>query len=405
MIVFKKNIEQSVLEKKNIAYIKSLGWTIILGVIIEFINTISVQQFHTSSTSALTFLIYAIVLMIIMSKVLKYKGFYLKGVLVYFLILTFFLLNYMIFENSRLYLLETNMLLVYFFFIPIAIFVVSKINNWNVALSILCKFAYLAVLLSTMGIVLVGYVEHISYMEFSYSLLPFIMILYCALRTKFTIINLVALLASFTNVLVFGARAPILYLLVFIVLYEFIKLRKSGIIPVIICAMAVILSLILLFSFSNEILILLMKLEELTDSRFLTKMLNNQLLESNTRNAIYDEARYALENMEFGMYGLFGDRLVVSSVYVHNIFYEILLSFGYVFGTLFILLLIFIITKAIIFNKDTISKVFALFFTAAFFLRFFVSGSFVIEGDFYLYIAAMLNICRVKGDILEDEES
>ncbi|MGM1387817.1 hypothetical protein [Bacillus cereus group sp. BceL293] len=405
MIVFKKNIEQSVLEKKNIAYIKSLGWTIILGVIIEFINTISVQQFHTSSTSALTFLIYAIVLMIIMSKVLKYKGFYLKGVLVYFLILTFFLLNYMIFENSRLYLLETNMLLVYFFFIPIAIFVVSKINNWNVALSILCKFAYLAVLLSTMGIVLVGYVEHVSYMEFSYSLLPFIMILYCALRTKFTIINLVALLASFTNVLVFGARAPILYLLVFIVLYEFIKLRKSGIIPVIICAMAVILSLILLFSFSNEILILLMKLEELTDSRFLTKMLNNQLLESNTRNAIYDEARYALENMEFGMYGLFGDRLVVSSVYVHNIFYEILLSFGYVFGTLFILLLIFIITKAIIFNKDTISKVFALFFTAAFFLRFFVSGSFVIEGDFYLYIAAMLNICRVKGDILEDEES
>lgn len=405
MIVFKKNIEQSVLEKKNTAYIKSLGWTIILGVIIEFINTISVQQFHTSSTSALTFLIYAIVLMIIMSKVLKYKGFYLKGVLVYFLILTFFLLNYMIFENSRLYLLETNMLLVYFFFIPIAIFVVSKINNWNVALSILCKFAYLAVLLSTMGIVLVGYVEHVSYMEFSYSLLPFIMILYCALRTKFTIINLVALLASFTNVLVFGARAPILYLLVFIVLYEFIKLRKSGIIPVIICAMAVILSLILLFSFSNEILILLMKLEELTDSRFLTKMLNNQLLESNTRNAIYDEARYALENMGFGMYGLFGDRLVVSSVYVHNIFYEILLSFGYVFGTLFILLLIFIITKAIVFNKDTISKVFALFFTAAFFLRFFVSGSFVIEGDFYLYIAAMLNICRVKGDILEDEES
>jgi len=148
-----------------------------------------------------------------------------------------------------------------------------------------------------------------------------------------------------------------------------------------------------------------MKLEELTDSRFLTKMLNNQLLESNTRNAIYDEARYALENMGFGMYGLFGDRLVVSSVYVHNIFYEILLSFGYVFGTLFILLLIFIITKAIVFNKDTISKVFALFFTAAFFLRFFVSGSFVIEGDFYLYIAAMLNICRVKGDILEDEKS
>ncbi|MBZ3764069.1 hypothetical protein COJ41_27450 [Bacillus thuringiensis] len=405
MIVFKKNIEQSVLEKKNIAYIKSLGWTIILGVIIEFINTISVQQFHTSSTSALTFLIYAIVLMIIMSKVLKYKGFYLKGVLVYFLILMVFLLNYMIFENSRLYLLETNMLLVYFFFIPIAIFVVSKINNWNVALSILCKFAYLAVLLSTMGIVLVGYVEHVSYMEFSYSLLPFIMILYCALRTKFTIINLVAFLASFTNVLVFGARAPILYLLVFIVLYEFIKLRKGGIIPVIMCAMAVILSLILFFFFSNEILTLLMKLEELTDSRFLTKMLNNQLLESNTRNAIYDEARYALENMGFGMYGLFGDRLVVSSVYVHNIFYEILLSFGYVFGTLFILLLIFIITKAIVFNKDTISKVFALFFTAAFFLRFFVSGSFVIEGDFYLYIAAMLNICRVKGDILEDEKS
>lgn len=401
MIFFKASSKKPIAERKNVAYLNSLGLTFILGIIVEFVNTISVQRFHILNTTLLTFLMYTTVLTIIMLRVLKYKGFTLKGLIVYFLILIFFLLNYMVFENSRLYLLKPNMLLIYFFFVPIALFVVSGISNWNMMLSSFSKFAYLAITLSTLGILLVGYTEHISYMEFSYSLLPFIMILYYKLRTKFTPISLVTFFIGFINILVFGARAPILFLVLFAVLYEFIRLRKSGVIPILIFTMILIFLLIIVVFFYDTIILLLVKLAELTNSRFLIKMLNNELLESNTRNVIYDEARYALDHMGFGMYGLFGDRLVVSSVYVHNIFYELLLSFGYIFGTIFIALLFFIITKAVVFNKDIVSKVVAVFFTTAFFLRFFVSGSFVIEGNFYLYIAAMLNICRIKGGMLK----
>lgn len=392
-------------EKRNISYLNSLAWVLLISVVLEFVNTVLKQRFSLTSTTQITLAIYSIVLIMSMFKVLKYKGFKVKGVITYFLILMFFAINYVMFENSQTYLLDKNMLLIYLFYIPISIFVIGSIKDWNEALNIFQKFAYFAVFLSTLGITVVGYSDFLSYMEFSYSLLPFISILYYAFRQNLKLINLIAFLVGFIDILVFGARAPILFLLVFIVLYEIIRLRESKILPKITMILICILLVMVLTLFNDKIIHFVIRIAELTNSRFLIKMLNRELLISHTRSLIYEEANYALKNMGLNIYGLFGDRLLVNAIYVHNIFYELLLSFGYIFGLISILALLFLIAKAIVFNKDTTLKIMAILFTTALFLRYLVSGSFVIEGNFYIYIAIMLNICVNAREKINNEKS
>ena len=134
-------------------------------------------------------------------------------------------------------------------------------------------------------------------------------------------------------------------------------------------------------------------------------MLNGELLISSTRSLIYEQANYALKNMGLSIYGLFGDRLFVDSIYVHNIFYELLLSFGYIFGGISIIALLVLIIKAIMFNKNNNLKIIAILFTTSLFLRYLVSGSFVIEGNFYIYIAIMINICINSKEKMKYEKS
>ena len=392
-------------DKRNNSYINSLAWVLLISVLLQFVNTILRHRFHLISTSQITLFIYSIILMLNIFKAIKYKSFKVRGVIIYFLIIMFFAINYIIFENSRNYLLSKNMFLIYLFYIPLSILLVGSIKNWNGALKIFQKYAYIAVFLGTLGMIVVGYLNFVNYMEFSYSLLPFISILYYSFRQNFKIINLITFMIGFIDILIYGARAPILFLLLFILLYEIIRLRKTKMLSKISMITFYMILLVFLTLFQNKIIYFMIKLSELTNSRFIVKMLNGELLISSTRSLIYEQANYALKNMGLSIYGLFGDRLFVDSIYVHNIFYELLLSFGYIFGGISIIALLVLIIKAIMFNKNNNLKIIAILFTTSLFLRYLVSGSFVIEGNFYIYIAIMINICINSKEKMKYEKS
>lgn len=392
-------------EKRNIAYLKSLSWVLLLSVFLDFINTILKVKFGMSSTTQITLSIYIVLLLAIYIQVFKYKGFTVKRVGIYLLVLLFFFLNYVLFENSRSYLSETNMMLVYFYYIPISIFVVAQIDNWSYASEIFQKFSYLSIILCSIGITLVDYSNSLNYMEFSYSILPFIVFIYYSFRRKPQLINFIAFLVGFANVLVFGARAPILFLILFIIMYEIIHFKARGKFTIVIFLILGSTVILTIFVFNDALTNLLMQFAESSNSRFLTKIFNNQLIESQGRDVIYSEANYALENMGLEIYGVFGDRQVVSAIYVHNIIYEFLLSFGYLLGSIFLLIILYLIVRTILLSKIEINKNMAMIFTVALFLRYFISGSFVIEGNFYIYIAIMLNLCSKTGEIVKNEKS
>lgn len=384
-----------VVERKNVAYLTCLAWVLIISVVLEFVNTGLTYKIGLQNTKQVTFLMHFLVLTASMLSVYKYKGFTVKGIVIYFTILVFFAVNYVFFENSRVFLLDTNMLLVYCFYLPIVIFVTGSITDWAKIVPVFQKFSYYAVLLGTIN--LMGYSGFLNYMGFSYSLLPFIVILYYSFRQDFKLLNLVAFIVGFIDILIFGARAPILFLFTFIVLYEAINFKKTNILLKLAVSCFCLALGSIFFLVSDKINERLIQIADMTQSRFLTKMLGGQLVESNARGLIYEQANDALYNMGVNIYGLFGDRLVVNAVYVHNIFYELLLSFGLIIGSLCILLLSLLIGKRIFFNKDRTARNIALIFTTALFMRYFVSGSFVIEGYFYIFLSVLLNLRYASG--------
>lgn len=402
-----KNIklEEIDLNKKDLAFSLVLGFVLILNVILLFVNSLLTQVIYLSDTSIFTFFLYSVLTVYAFVKALKFKSFNLKKIYMYMLILTVYLINFMIFEPSRSYLLSIEMLLIYFFFIPIGIFIVSQIQNWNLALEVLKRFAYIAIFLSTIGITIIGYSENVNYMEFSYSLLPFIVLVYFKFRETNSLFNLFVFFIAFYNILILGARAPVLFLILFIVVLEFNKIRKKGIFYLVVSLIFLLLIYMTYILMDDIFLNFLYQLEQTTNSRFLTKMLDNQLIESDARSVLYTEAASALKYLGFGMYGLFGDRLIVNEIYVHNIFYEVFLSFGYILGIIFFSIFILIVAKILFTSKNSVNKYVALIFTTALFLRYLVSGSFVVEGNFYIYAAVLINLYYNSGRLTRNEKS
>lgn len=382
--------------KKNYLYINYLSLTIFITILLNFINIGLMVVFNIQNTKIVTFFVYAIVLFFSMLTVYKNNDFTIKKILIYFLFLLFFQINHIFFKNSRNYLSETNMFLIYLFFLPISIFIIGSISNWDYFTSVFSKYARYAIILGTLSIVFFGISDYIDYMQFSYSLLPFILVLYYSFRKNGTTIDFIFFIIGFIDIIVFGARATILFSFAFILIYEFLFFLGDDVLNKIFKLSFFCFAGFVLLILSTNIKRILELFAELTGSRFLTKLFEHQILKSTARNLIYSEAIEAIKKMGFRIYGLFGDRMVVNSTYVHNIFLEFLLSFGIVFGSIFIIILLSLIFKATIFKSDTNLRFIATLFTFAFFLRFLISGSFVIEGNFYLYVAIILNINNIN---------
>ncbi|RXJ02252.1 hypothetical protein DS745_07640 [Anaerobacillus alkaliphilus] len=382
--------------KKNIAFLNCLVLVIFISPLLNILNTSLIKIINLTNTSIITSILYLVVLIICMYHVVKYRNLTIKRLLVYFMFLIFFFLHYIFFETSRQYLVSVDMLIIYLFYIPISIFLISGITDWKDFKKIAPKYGKLTVIISTLGITVVGIQEHISYMAFSYSILPFLAILYYSFRENKSIIDLVFFAIGLIGMVFFGARGPILFLLLFICLYEMITFNYSkG------SSRLLKLTIFLLFGFvffliNNWITSFLSNSTIANDSRFLSKIMEGELTNSNARTQIYIEARSAIENMGVSINGLFWDRYVVNASYVHNVFYELLLSFGLIFGAVFIILLLLLIAKTTLLKRDKSLRILSILFVVSFFLRFIISGSFIIEGNFYLFIALLLNIKSQK---------
>ena len=146
-------------------------------------------------------------------------------------------------------------------------------------------------------------------------------------------------------------------------------------------------------------------------SHIARKILSGNILASSTRDVIYEEAIYQIKNMGLNVYGLFGDRIRLDTFghvggyttnYVHNIFLELLLSFGWIIGSICIIALMYrIVTRLFTKNNEYSTVVFAL--CCMFFLRLLVSSSFLIEGGFVLLLGVLHNR-YYRYDITEVDE-
>ena len=327
-----------------------------------------------------------------------------KFLLIYFVAIFIFLINYKIHPDNHEYL---NALIIPFFFMCLPAYIYSmSIKNWQIFKSIMHKASFIVFIFGAiLGILILSgkaflgsYSMALSY----YMLLPAIIFLNKLLE-RFSLKLLIFFLISIVIILSLGSRGAILCLGLFIVL----KLLRNIILATSYTGFfqtLVIIGLIIIIFLQIDKIIVFLNTTMLyfgIESRTLRLLLSDEISLSGRENIYSSVINALVENPLLGI-GLGADRKFTTTGYVHNFYLEVLANFGVVVGSLFLILLTFLIIKSLfIKNKDLYSLV--IMWISLGFIHLMVSSSYLIDIKFWIFMGLITNLLIVKRSHVDEE--
>ena len=234
-----------------------------------------------------------------------------------------------------------------------------------------------------------------GYMNFSYDLLLPTIILLFGYFTKRKLIYLIGGIVGSFVMFFCGARGPLLCLLISMVLYVLFMSEKQS--SKIMVVLAVSFAAVIMFVFWDSIIQLLYGVADSigVNSRILEKIADGTLTDDSGRSTVRTQLR---EQLNLFGHGLFGDRVITEGRYAHNIFLEILVEFGLIFGTLLSILLLLIILGGLL-TKDKEKRLLFIVFFSSSFVKLMMSSSYLSkEPAFYCLLGVCLS-CFLKDDV------
>lgn len=241
-------------------------------------------------------------------------------------------------------------------------------------------------------------------MGLSYKLLiPAVLMLY-RLFKKFDIKYLILSVALIVIMVLQGSRGPLVSLVCFAVIYQFINISENRKKVLRNMAVLVLLSVLFIIYLPN----FLQWIADISDkfgfsSKFLRVMLEGNFFISNGRDAVAEGAIDIIRNNPFGN-GLFGERPIIGT-YCHNIFLEFFVDFGVLFGGIFCVAYILMVLKKFrsknIAERNVINIIFC-----AFLIKLFFSGSFWSETAFFAFLAFLIkpHYSLVRNDVVKNRK-
>lgn len=344
--------------------------------------------------SKLIFILYAVVYFVFIIIILNYPISLKRISSLLIIYLLYFFLYWTSPQEMKSLYFGIKFIMIYVFYLPYSVLIFSKIEDFSPLLDskriescnsllIICSFLIKYILKDQTG-----------YMPFSYYLLP-IWILFCfRYIQKPSIFKTFVFLVLLLEGIVYGARGPLIWL-VFSIIFFFILNQKE-------LNKKIRLSVhsIIVLSFSSFIVIglvffLVTILEKLniSQSYILNRVESGNLTQSSGRSTMINTAvNYLINDMGPTVNGLFFDRtIMLDNMYVHNVFLETLLDFGWVFGTSIIGLLAYFIVSTFI-SATIRNRKIIIFLIASFFLKFLLTGSIYEDYNFIIYLSLMFAI-------------
>lgn len=344
--------------------------------------------------SKLIFILYAVVYFVFIIIILNYPISLKRISSLLIIYLLYFFLYWTSPQEMKSLYFGIKFIMIYVFYLPYSVLIFSKIEDFSPLLDskriescnsllIICSFLIKYILKDQTG-----------YMPFSYYLLP-IWILFCfRYIQKPSIFKTFVFLVLLLEGIVYGARGPLVWL-VFSIIFFFILNQKE-------LNKKIRLSVhsIIVLSFSSFIVIglvffLVTILEKLniSQSYILNRVESGNLTQSSGRSTMINTAvNYLINDMGPTVNGLFFDRtIMLDNMYVHNVFLETLLDFGWVFGTSIIGLLAYFIVSTFI-SATIRNRKIIIFLIASFFLKFLLTGSIYEDYNFIIYLSLMFAI-------------
>ncbi len=382
-------------KKKNIIKDSDTFIGIVLGM--AFLKTIVLQFLHLiygANNSNLAIIVYGFLFIYLFYGLIKFKLINHKKFLCYLLVLFFFFICYVLGPHKcQKYYFDIEMLLSYFYYIPIAIFLIPDIKKPLAILDCIAIFRYVSVIIAAYMLFVGSYstAEQDNYMEFSYALLPFVICSFYTAFNKSKILDYGLYVLGIILMVYYGARTPLVISLSFPLIMAILSDRDSKNRRKRAVVIGSVLVVFIVFIFNSSVIVgALGRFGSNVGSYALMKLEANAFTESAGRDNIYDNAIMILSQDYLKPYGLFSDRILLDVIYVHNIFLELFFNFGVFGGGIIALVLVILIIKSAYVNWHGDASYLLIFFLLVVFLRFILSGSYLIEGMSYVHLALLL---------------
>lgn len=311
-------------------------------------------------------------------------------ILIYSITGIVYLLNYIVFPINTAYLNDVFLDII-LICLPCFIYSIS-ITNSKVMELITQKAGMIiyAVAISLGLLIFIGKVSIESYsMSLSYYLLlPTIIYLrlhFETYRVKYLILSALSVLLIFA----IGSRGAIMCLGVYIIFYYLINMKKMTLRRLIFHIAALLLTFIFIVFYRDILLFVYNALESQgIQSRSIILFLEGGIYLSGREEIYAKIMEQIMLNPFFGI-GIAGDRVYLNGLYSHNIFLEIILEFGLIFGTVIILLLGFLIVKSL-FSKNKKAANHVLVWFSVGFVPLIVSSSYLTYFEFWIFLGVAL---------------
>lgn len=372
---------------------KKISLSIMSPFVILMMQSFILYYFNMLGTSTgaalqlMSKIIVALLFLYSLSAVLKRSSF--LFIFIYSLSIVIFLLNYLFFPQNRLHLMEV---IFKYFFISLPCFIYSlSIRDMQVFKSIReksCLIIYIigviiGILVFTNRIEIDTYSMSLGY----YLLLPTVMYIN-NFFDKISIKDGFLALISIFIVVAIGSRGPIMCIGVYVVLYEIINFKNIDVRKLLFNTFFFMLTLLCIMLLDKILLVLNYALSKFgIYSRSIMLFLQDKVSLSGREN-IYKTIFTEIKLHPIIGIGIAGDRRFAGT-YSHNILLEILSGFGVIIGSL-IMIFITIITIKALFSKDLKSLNEILIWITVGFLPLFISGSYLIEFPFWIFLGLTL---------------
>lgn len=225
----------------------------------------------------------------------------------------------------------------------------------------------------------------------AYHALPHVlMIIGSAIRNHFKMSDTVFAIIGVVLLLIFGNRGAVLCAMAFTILccLKYVQNKKT-------IAVLFFLGVFLYLNIDIIFDALYGLSEDLGMSvRFFVRMKEGTIADDNGREELYRPIAEIINNGNLLGYGMAGDRILLNGIYVHNIFLEMLVSYGVFGGPIIILLLLGLIIRSLIRCRLNVDFEFLVLLLCPGFIKLILSWSYIAEPFFYFLIGYCVNIIR-----------
>ncbi|MEI7723702.1 MAG: O-antigen ligase family protein [Bacteroidota bacterium] len=308
------------------------------------------------------------------------------------LVFALWLFSYSLFPNNRAALVGETI-------VPLAtesfpIFIITlAVQDYRRLYKSLRIAAIIVIICATISILLqYGGQFEILYMVFSYSMSSSVLLMAIFSIQNKKKLDIFLTVLGVIIVFISGARGALIGIIggfVFYLLINFNFSIKKVFLMTLFIIFIIYLSAnyLILIQYLNDYL-----LDKNITSRTIQLILREEMSNSGGRDVLFNKSWIAINDSFFIGNGMAGDRNILG-VYTHNLFTELLLEYGFILGSVFIITLVIYLLKALFVKiKDEQYYIFiALFFTTGF-LKLQFSFSYLMEPTFFMMLALAITL-------------